>query len=93
MPALIQRSVPNESVVQPSGRSIEEYRKDLEYLVNHESELTGQFPDQWVAIYNEEVAAHSTQRRELSRLIRSKGLPMASMVIQELDDQPMTLIL
>ena len=93
MPALIVRNADARDVLKKVRRSFGEYRRDVEYLAEHKAELTDSYPDEWVAVYEEAIVAHSKRTKDLMRQLKAKGVADRSPVIQFLSTSPHTLIL
>jgi hypothetical protein len=91
--ATIERNVDQSRIELPSDRSLDDFQRDAEYLAKHEQYLIAKYPDEWIAIYDGEVVAHSSQLRELKRVLRTKRLPLNAVVIEYLSRTPVTLIL
>jgi hypothetical protein len=89
----IERNVDQSRIELPSGRSLSDFQRDAEYLAKHEQDLIAKYPNEWIAIYDSKVVAHSSQLRELKRLLRTKRLPLSTVVIEYLSRTPVTLIL
>lgn len=51
------------------------FERDGDYLDQHYEELLEQYPEQWVAIYNQRVVAHAKDIWELVRQVREGGIP------------------
>jgi hypothetical protein len=93
MPAVIERNADPKELLAKAGRSVDAFRQDAEYLGEHRAELTQSYPNEWVAIFEGQVVAHSRQSRDVMRQLRLAGLVNRSPVIQFLTTQPITLIL
>lgn len=93
MPAVMERNADPRDALARVGRSIEAFQKDVECLAAQKVELTERYPNEWVAVFEGAVVAHSRQSRELLRQLRAKDLVHRSPVIQFLSTKPMTLIL
>ncbi len=48
-------------------RAMEQYKRDREWFEDHRDELIAKYPEQWLAIYKEEVALHNPSLEELIR--------------------------
>jgi hypothetical protein len=55
---------------------LQRFSRDTAYYEAHQEELLEQYPEQWVAIYNEQVVGASPDARELLHNLQAKGLPV-----------------
>lgn len=63
--------IPQEFVQQ----ELEQYRNDAEYLEAHREELLEQYPERWVAIYNQQVVGVAKDAKGLKKQLERKGIP------------------
>jgi hypothetical protein len=70
-----------------------DYERDFRYFCKHAEELTAQYPDEWIAIYNCKVVAHSPQHDNIWSKLEQLGLRDKSPLIELLETNPPTLIL
>lgn len=70
--------IPQELVQQ----ELEQFRSDAQYLEDHREELLEQYPERWVAIYNQQVVGAAKDAKRLKRQLERKGIP-ASRVFRE----------
>jgi hypothetical protein len=54
---------------------IARYRDDALFLDRHRQELLRLYPDQWVAVYHQEVVASARDPRRLRKQLERKGIP------------------
>ena len=54
---------------------IEGHGRDIEYYEAHYQELFAQYPDQWIAILNQEVIGASDDAFELVAELKAGGIP------------------
>lgn len=62
--------IPQEFVQQ----ELEQYRSDAQYLEEHRAELLEQYPERWVAIYNQQVVGAAKDAKRLKRQLERKGI-------------------
>jgi hypothetical protein len=55
-------------------RELERYRVDADYFDAHRSELLLRYPEQWVAVYNQEVVGAAGDIEELVKQLERKGI-------------------
>ncbi len=71
----------------------EEHRRDRQYFGAHREELLEKYPDQWVAVFREEVIFGGPDRRAVSQMVVESGIHINHAVIRFIDTDPPTLIL
>jgi hypothetical protein len=54
---------------------IDDHGRDVEYYEAHYLELLAQYPDQWIAIINQEVVGASDDAFELVAELKAGGIP------------------
>jgi hypothetical protein len=57
------------------AQELERFRQDTAWFETHREELLEQYPEQWVFIYNQRVAAASPDARTLFAEAKEKGVP------------------
>ena len=57
-----------------TGSEREREQKDIEYFGDHYDELKARYPDQWIAVFNQEVVANAADPFDLLPQLREKGL-------------------
>jgi hypothetical protein len=60
---------------------MEHFHRDTQYYAAHWAELLKQYPEHWVAIYDEQVVGASADFKQLLINLREAGIPTASVVI------------
>jgi hypothetical protein len=63
-------------------QELEQYRSDAQYFNEHREELLAQYPERWVAIYNQQVVGVAKDPKRLKSQLERKGIP-ASRVYRE----------
>ena len=58
----------------PSREHGEQYARDMEWLTSHRDELLEQYPEQWVAVYKEEVVAAHPRLDGMMLDLQARGL-------------------
>lgn len=53
---------------------IEHYRADALYFEAHRAELLRQYPDRWIAVYDQQVVGTAKNLDRLVRLLQDKGI-------------------
>jgi hypothetical protein len=55
---------------------LQRFKKDTAYYEAHHDELLGKYPEQWVAIYNQQVVGTSPDYEQLLDDMEGKGVPI-----------------
>ena len=63
-------------------KELELFRRDIDYYEAHQEELLKQYPEQWVAVFNEQVVGASADYERLLDELQEKGVPLGSVYIQ-----------
>ena len=74
-------------------RDIERYQADAGYLEAHRGELVEQYPEQWVAVYNQVVVGIAKDMERLVVELERKGIRPGRAYCQYLTDKEDNLIL
>lgn len=74
-------------------QELERYRRDAFYLEQHREELLRQYPEQWIAIYHEQVVGAAKDPRRLIRQLERKGIPPGEVFEEFLTNKDELLIL
>lgn len=74
-------------------QELERYRNDALYFEEHRQELLERYPEQWVAVYNREVAGTAKRLPQLLRQLEKHGLPRADVFIEHISAKDDLLIL
>jgi hypothetical protein len=81
--------IPQELVQQ----ELEQFRSDAQYFEEHREELLQQYPERWVAIYNQQVVGAAKDAKQLKRQLDRKGIKAGSVFRQYLTTKEELLIL
>ena len=60
--------------MEEAQRELEAFGRDAQWYSDHYEELREQYPDYWVAIYNEELVATSPDQDALFAALKKKGV-------------------
>ena len=66
---------------------------NTEYYETHYQDLLDQYPEQWVAIYNQEVVGTSSDARELLMRLKQEGVPLNKALVKHLTREEEVFIL
>ena len=65
-------------------KELEAFRKDTRWYRDHYDELREQYPDQWLAVYDEELVAASPDEDEMFTELKRKHIPATKTYIKYL---------
>jgi hypothetical protein len=82
----------DELVRQFLKRPMEDFDRDARYVAKHRGDLTAEYPDEWVAIIECKVVAHSADIQDLTLRLDEMDLRQQS-VVRFLWSTPVNLIL
>lgn len=60
---------------QEVQQDLERFRKDAEYFDEHRQEFLRQYPEQWVAVYHQQVVGAAADPKRLIKQLERKGIP------------------
>jgi hypothetical protein len=61
-------------ISQVVQQELEQYQRDAHYFDEHLGELLAQYPERWVAIYNQQVVGVAKDAKRLKRQLERKGI-------------------
>ncbi len=67
---------------------LKQFRLDREYLQAHYDELLAQYPDEWVAILNEQLVGHAPDPGKLCEQLRAAGIRPGAVLREHLRTTP-----
>jgi hypothetical protein len=73
-------------------QELERFTEDMLYFDQHRRELLQQYPDRWIAIYNQQVVGAAKDPRRLVRQLERKGIPPGQVFRKYLTEQEDLLI-
>ena len=80
--------------VQPEiQEDMERYRADAAYFDAHRAEFLRRYPDQWVAVYNQDVVGAAKDIKRLVRQLERKGIRPGRAYTEYLTEKDELLIL
>ena len=71
----------------------ERFRRDTAYLDAHYEELLNRYPEQWIAIFNQEVVGAGADFERLLAEIEERGIPVGRALVEYLTRDEELLIL
>ena len=60
------------------------FTRDTQYYEAHQQELLSRYPDQWIAIYNEQVVAAAQDPGRLLDELVQRGIPVEHALVEHL---------
>ncbi len=77
----------------PVQQELERFTADAQYFDRHRQELLAQYPERWVAVYQQEVVGAARDLKRLIAQLERKGIPPAQAYRAFLTEREETLIL
>lgn len=74
-------------------RELERFRRDTAYYERHREELLEQYPEQWVAIFKEQVVGAAPEFDQLLDRLQGRGIPVGQALVEHLTRKDELLIL
>jgi hypothetical protein len=62
-------------------------QKDTRYFEAHQEELLRQYPEQWVAILDQEVLGTASDFEQLLDALKQKGVPLGQVLFKHLTEK------
>jgi hypothetical protein len=91
MPAILDHE-PRRTPV-PAKQSVSRLQRDLAYLSRHRDSFAKDYMDEYVAVFNQKLVAHSGDLKKLIAQLRAKAIPVQEVVVDFLTDETRALIL
>ena len=79
--------------MQQRQNELKRFKKDMYYYEAHREELLEQHPEQWVAIFNENVVDVAPEADQLLKDLKDQGIPAEHVFVQHLTRKDELLIL
>lgn len=76
-----------------ASRTFGQYDRDRRWFQDHRDELLKNHPEQWVAVYKEQLIAHATRLQELVVEIKKVHPAAANIVVEFVTKKPVGLML
>lgn len=71
---------------------LERFHQDVTYFDRHYDELLTRYPEQWVAVLDQEIVGVDTDLERLAARLRERGVPMERIYINRLTSEDYVLI-
>lgn len=79
--------------MQAKQAELRRFRRDVDYYRAHQAQLLKQYPEQWVAIFNEQVVGTDPDYDRLLDEVEAKGISVGRVFIERLTTKDELLIL
>ena len=79
--------------VQEIQEDLERFGRDAEYFDQHRQEFLQQYPEQWVAVYHQQVVGAAKDPKRLIKQLERKGIPPGRVFREYVTDKEDLLIL
>ncbi len=66
------------------SQRLQRFQRDIDYYEGHREELLDRYPEQWVAIFNEQVAGTDYDAERLLAQLEEQGTPLDRALIKRL---------
>ena len=75
------------------GSYLDQFKKDTMFLNDHRIDWIGQYPDQWVVVFGEELVARGETIESALRAAEEKDVPVHLAALEYLSSEPVAMIL
>ena len=75
---------------QETQAELKRFHGDTQYFDSHYQDFLNEYPEQWVAVYNQEVVGTGPQVRPLLKQLKANGVPLAKVVIERVSQEQET---
>ena len=72
---------------------LQRFKRDTQYYEAHREELLTQYPEQWVAVFNQQVVGAAPDFEQLLALLEQSGIPVERTLIEHVTRKEELLIL
>ena len=79
--------------MQEKQAELRRFRRDVDYYQAHQEELLKQYPEQWVAIFNEQVVGAAADYYQVLDQVQAKRISVGRVFIERLTTKDELLIL
>jgi len=87
------KKIHNSTVPPEIKERLIKFREDSQFVDQHHDELVQKYPDQWPAVYNNQVDAVNDDFEALLEELRTKGISPGETVIELMSTEKVTWIL
>ena len=79
--------------MQDRQADLRRFERDIDYYQAHRDELLRKYPEQWVAIFDQQVAGADPDVDRLLEKLEARGVPKEKAVVERVSSQDDLLIL
>jgi Family of unknown function (DUF5678) len=72
---------------------LQRFKRDTQYYEAHREELLTQYPEQWVAVFNQQVVGAAPDFEQLLAMLEQSGIPVERTLIEHVTRKEELLIL
>ena len=72
---------------------LQRFKRDTQYYEAHREELLTQYPEQWVAVFNQQVVRAAPDFEQLLAMLEQNGIPVERTLIEHVTRKEELLIL
>jgi len=86
-PKLLEKALKAAGGLEEFKRKRDQFSHDLAYFDKNREKLLEIYDENWIAVYESEVVAHSKRYNDMLAQIEKKGLPEEQLVIKYLSSR------
>jgi phosphoserine phosphatase len=72
---------------------LQRFKRDTQYYEAHREELLTQYPEQWVAVFDQQVVSAAPDFEQLLEMLEQNGIPLERTLIEHVTRKEELLIL
>ena len=72
---------------------ITRFQRDIDYYESRREQLLQQYPEQWIAILNQDIVGSDTDLKRLLQCLNQAGIPIEKALIEHVSAEEEALIL
>jgi len=72
---------------------LQRFKRDTQYYEVHREELLAQYPEEWVAVFNQQVVGAAPDFEQLLAMLEQSGIPVERTLIEHVTRKEELLIL
>jgi uncharacterized protein DUF5678 len=72
---------------------LQRFKRDTQYYEAHREELLTQYPEQWIAVFNQQVVGAAPDFEQLLAVLEQSGIPVERTLIEHVTRKEELLIL
>ena len=79
--------------MQELQAELQRFKRDTQYYEAHREELLTKYPEQWVAVFNQQVVGAAPDFEQLLAMLEQNGIPVERTLIEHMTRKEELLIL